>query len=1068
MAREFDCIESALSLSLGAHIEELVLTGDADVRGVGNSLDNRLVGNTGDNVLDGKRGADTMAGGLGDDLYVVDDAGDVVTETDDAGSDTVRSAVDYGLGDHIEHLKLTGKATSGAGNALDNSVIGNARNNTLDGGDGDDTIKGGNGNDTLSGGAGNDVLDGYKGADCASYAGATGAVNVDLALSEAQNTGAAGTDRLIAIERLIGGDYADTLAGNRKANHLDGGAGADTLSGGTGNDTYIVDDADDTVVEANRGGYDVVESAVSHTLAANVERLELTGADDIDATGNASRNVLKGNDGANRLDGGAGGDRLVGGLGDDTYVVDSRYDRVVEARNGGVDEVKSAVHFTLASTLEHLELTGADNIKGVGNGLDNRLVGNTGDNVLDGKRGADTMAGGRGDDLYVVDDAGDVVTENDTAGSDTVRSAVDYGLGDHIEHLKLTGKATSGAGNALDNSVIGNARNNTLDGGDGDDTIKGGNGNDTLSGGAGNDVLDGYKGADCASYAGATGAVNVDLALSEAQNTGAAGTDRLIAIERLIGGDYADTLAGNRKANHLDGGAGADTLSGGTGNDTYIVDDAGDTVVEANRGGYDVVESAVSHTLAANVERLELTGADDIDATGNASRNVLKGNDGANRLDGGAGGDRLVGGLGDDTYVVDSRYDRVVEARNGGVDEVKSAVHFTLASTLEHLELTGADNIKGVGNGLDNRLVGNTGDNVLDGKRGADTMAGGRGDDLYVVDDAGDVVTENDTAGSDTVRSAVDYGLGDHIEHLKLTGKATSGAGNALDNSVIGNARNNTLDGGDGDDTIKGGNGNDTLSGGAGNDVLDGYKGADCASYAGATGAVNVDLALSEAQNTGAAGTDRLIAIERLIGGDYADTLAGNRKANHLDGGAGADTLSGGTGNDTYIVDDAGDTVVEANRGGYDVVESAVSHTLAANVERLELTGADDIDATGNASRNVLKGNDGANRLDGGAGGDRLVGGLGDDTYVVDSRYDRVVEARNGGVDEVKSAVHFTLSSTLEHLELTGANPVNGVGNSLDNRLVGNAGDNRLVGERRRRYAERRVRRRYPRGRIGR
>jgi hypothetical protein len=50
------------------------------VNGTGNSLSNMLVGNAGNNVLDGGAGTDRLWGGAGNDSYVVDNAGDVVTE----------------------------------------------------------------------------------------------------------------------------------------------------------------------------------------------------------------------------------------------------------------------------------------------------------------------------------------------------------------------------------------------------------------------------------------------------------------------------------------------------------------------------------------------------------------------------------------------------------------------------------------------------------------------------------------------------------------------------------------------------------------------------------------------------------------------------------------------------------------------------------------------------------------------------------------------------------------------------------------------------------------------------
>jgi serralysin len=111
-----------------------------------------------------------MQGGLGNDSYVVDSVGDVVSEALGAGVDRVSSSISFSLSAtagrlNIENLSLTGGALVGVGNALNNTIVGNALNNTLSGLDGNDSLFGLAGNDTLFGGNGNDLLNGGAGFD---------------------------------------------------------------------------------------------------------------------------------------------------------------------------------------------------------------------------------------------------------------------------------------------------------------------------------------------------------------------------------------------------------------------------------------------------------------------------------------------------------------------------------------------------------------------------------------------------------------------------------------------------------------------------------------------------------------------------------------------------------------------------------------------------------------------------------------------------------------------------------------------------------------------------------------
>jgi len=201
---------------------------------------------------------------------------------------------------------------------------------------------------------------------------------------------------------------------------------------------------------------------------------------------NGGDDGLNGGAGNDTLDGGTGADNMIGGTGNDLYYIDVTGDSVVELAGEGTDTVSSGISYTLGDNLENLTLTGGA-LNGTGNALDNILLGNGLGNRLDGGLGADSMAGGAGDDLYIVDQSGDLVTELAGGGTDTVSSGINYTLGDNVENLILTGSATNGTGNALDNILQGNGLGNHLDGGLGNDRLIGGDGTDWLTGGAGAD-----------------------------------------------------------------------------------------------------------------------------------------------------------------------------------------------------------------------------------------------------------------------------------------------------------------------------------------------------------------------------------------------------------------------------------------------------------------------------------------------------------------------------------------------------------------------------------------------------
>ena len=382
-----DKVQTALAFTLGLQLENLTLTGSAAVNGTGNAGANILIGNTGANLLagfdgndtldggagndtlDGGIGADSLTGGLGNDLFIIDNTGDVAIEGAASGTDTVQSSVTFTLGSEVENLTLTGSLSiNGAGNTAANILTGNAGANPLSGLAGNDTISAGDGNDTLNGGAGADSMTGGLGDDTyivddlgdkvvEATAGGTDSVQSSVtftlaaAVENLTMTGAAainGTGSSLAnilignsADNILSGAAGnDTLSGDSGNDTLDGGTGTDSMTGGLGDDTYVVDGTTDVVVEALNGGTDTVSTSVAWTLGANLERLIQTGTSGIAGTGNALANSITGNAGANALSGLDGNDTLIGGGGNDNLTGGNGADHFVfNSTASGVDVI---------------------------------------------------------------------------------------------------------------------------------------------------------------------------------------------------------------------------------------------------------------------------------------------------------------------------------------------------------------------------------------------------------------------------------------------------------------------------------------------------------------------------------------------------------------------------------------------------------------------------------------------------------------------------------------------------------------------------------------------------------
>ncbi len=1046
--------------------DDVLIGGSEDDTLDGGAGTDRLFGGTGADYLIGGAGMDVLTGGAGDDTYELLDTGDSVVEFDGDGYDVVLTSADAIVAYNVEQLILTGSALRATGNEDDNILAGNASDNVIEGRGADDTLSGAAGLDTLRGEAGDDIL--------------------------------------------LGGSGADVLEGGAGNDWLDGESGNDSMAGGDGDDTYVIDVSGDSVTEDSFAGLDTVRAAVTHTLAANVENLVLTGSASIDATGNDEGNQLSGNAGSNRLVGAVGRDLLAGFAGADTL-------------DGGLDD-------------DQLDGGDGDDTLIGAAGLD-VLLGGAGLDVLDGGTDADYLQGGSGSDVYLqsVGSGNDSIDEAGSAADvDTLRlttlNPADIALlrrgNDLLVQLRASGEQTRiinhfvGAATAIEriefggavvwnSAAIAAAVLTEFNGDSGNNTLNGTAGADYMAGGTGDDTYVVNHAGDLAAELSGEGKDLVQGSVSyvlpsNVESLTLTGTGALSAT----GNSLDNLLTGNAQANTLDGAAGDDTLAGGGGGDTFI-------------GGLGNDALSSSSSSSADTYRFSLgDGLDSIADAGGTDRVVLgagitpaavqlfrSGTDLEIRIS----ADQIitVAGVYTDTgtlvagnaiesiefadatvWNAASIASRLLVPPNAGDDTMTGTA---AAETLDGG--AGNDTLSGLGG--NDTLIGGSGNDSLDGGAGADTMRGGTGNDTFIVDDASDATIELFNAGADVARSSVTYTIDQNIEGLVLTGTSSiDGTGNDFNNTLTGNDGNNVLDGGLGNDILAGSLGNDTYivdssgdsvaeASSAGVDTVESRIAAGTGfTYTLGTDVENLRIgggALHGTGNAGAnlitgnAGSNTLKGMrgdDTLYGLDGNDTLVGDDYVSSSSADAGVDTMFGGTGDDIYYVNATGDSIVEYFGEGIDTVRAELNYTLPGNVENLEIQSVYAFSGTGNALNNRLVGNDanlggvgntldggagddvlegrgGNDRLIGGTGADTLIGGDGDDTYAIDDLSDTLVEAALAGsgiADTVESSVNHALLANFENLVLIGSADLAGSGNAVDNRITGNSGRNVLVG----------------------
>ncbi|MBK9445275.1 MAG: calcium-binding protein [Betaproteobacteria bacterium] len=902
---------------LGANVENASITNaTAGVNVTGNNEANLITGNAAGNILTGLIGNDTLDGGLGsdtliggadDDTYVVNAATDVINETvvGSSGIDQVNvaftAAGTYVLSANVDNATIS-NATVGVnvtGNTGNNMLTGNAQNNVLTGLDGADTLLGGAGNDTLLGGVGKDYLEGgtgndsidggvitdrlgYSDANTVSYANATAAVNVNLAgitgtgtTGTGSATGADGTDTLQNVFAVRGSAHADTITGSSAMTfeQFEGGLGNDTINGGTITDVHFGENG-------NRVSYQFASGAVTVDLAAGTA----TGADGDDQLINI--NAVRGSAFDDILTGGtlpAGdanlaniGEHFEGGAGNDT--INGMGGNDIVRYENATDAVTVDLAAGTATGDASVGTDTLSNIEGVrGSAHNDTLLGSgAGFEFFQGMGGNDSIDGGAG---------------TDRADYDRSTAAVTVTLGG-LGAGTATGTAT-GTDTLLNiEGVRGSNFNDSLTGSNEGSIYE------FFEGRAGNDTINGMGGTDQVTYQTSTAAVTVNLATGTASGT-ATGTDTLQNIEDVRGSTFNDSITGSAGNNKLDGNAGNDTLLGGAGNDTLL---------------------------------------------GGAGNDSLVGDIGSDRLDAGTGTDVVDGGNdtigGVDTLVVLGNFADYLRTRPNGTDTVLVNAGTGENITFRNIEsvqfLDGLKTLAEVQTNIaslnNDSIVGTAGDDTLDGLAGNDTLEGLTGNDTYVVNVAGDAITEIAAEGTDQVNvaftAAGTYILGANVENASIT-TATLGVnvtGNDEANLITGNAAGNILTGLIGNDTLDGGLGSDTLIGGADDDtyVVDVATDVINETVAGSSGIDQVNVAFTAAgtyvlsANVDNADIITATAGVNITGNALANGLGGNAQANtlrgldgddNLEGYAGNDSLDGGVGNDLMYGDEGNDTL---------------------------------------------------------------------------------------------------------------------------------------------------------------
>lgn len=1036
---------SGNNLIVGGSGNNVIMAGNGNntiYAGSGNSVvyanngDNLLVGGLGRNALIAGNGNNTlmdgggradMYAGTGNNTFVVANALSIVTAKEGAGINTVKTSVNWTLGDNLDILWGHGRnALTLTGNALDNQIIGTGAADTLAGGAGNDTLADSGGAANMLGEVGDDM---FIVTNAAARVIESFAEGYDTVKTSVSYTLPANVEKLIATGNavltltasddgvtLVANNAGNTLLGGVGADVLQGGAAADTLRGGAGNDTYVLQrgggrdtvtdtagTADSVLVRGNltaaditltRQDFDVIVG-IKNTNDALVLKNWFTATLGQESSGAVES--IRFENGTPAIDSAAIHSLLdnhaptavadVGATQEDGVVtatgnvltndrdVDLPYDsrQQLQVANAGtyvgtygslVLAAGGSYTYTLNNNAANVQALGRDAL------VSDVFAYTVQDNALDNKTATSSLTisirGTNDGPQAFVDAAGVTEDGTTTATGNLLTNDIDVDSGDVLT-IAAPGvmQGTYGDLTLTANGAYSYVLNNS--------------GLNVQSLRGGQQVTDSF--AYSATDGLATSASNLAVTVTGTNDAPVAFADVATVKE-----DITLTATGNVLTNDkdVDQGTVLSVATVGTFTSQY-----GTLVIAAN-GGY----TYTLNNSAAVVQKLGVgQSVTDVFAY------TVKDDDVAS-LTSTANLSITIAGT-NDAPIVASAIATQAARENQAFAYTVPVSTFTDTDNGDTLTYSArAVDAQGNLQALPGWLSFNAATRAFTGTPGS--TAGGSFEF---------VVTATDLAGA-TASSRFAINISDEFAGTgasinTITGNNANNMlnGISINETIIGKAGSDTLYGGAGDDTLDGGTGADLLFGDAGNDVL---KFSNDGRWSGGDYAYNYG-------SPGQPGSGERVHLVQM-----------NRSLDTFDGGVGTDTLLGTSGDDAILLDSGGQRIKNV-----EVIDAGAGDDVVDLTSNLYTLG--DVKIYGGAGDDVLWASSGNDLLDGGTGKDTLAGGKGNDTYAFGRGYERDTIQENDATAANRDTLQFTGGIATDQIWLRK------VSNNLEVSVIGTA-----------------------------